>query len=121
MILAFASFSLVVLTGETLYLRWENKQQNMGPHDSRLAGLTHAEASQLGHKHPEFHFTPKPTLNSGNIVEVHAQMRDGNRCYCHLSKGVQRRVLGFDYSILLVLFAPMKSPDEEISSVYNLP
>lgn len=55
--LSFACLGTIILGATTIYLRWENKQRSMGRRDHRLASLTAVEASQLGHKHPEFKFT----------------------------------------------------------------
>jgi hypothetical protein len=56
--LSFTCLGVGIITLSTFYLRWENKQRSLGRRDNRLAGLTAAEASQLGHTHPEFQFTP---------------------------------------------------------------
>ncbi|RDL36438.1 uncharacterized protein BP5553_05790 [Venustampulla echinocandica] len=56
--LSFACLAVLILGASTLYLRWENRQRSLGRRDYRLSGLTTLAASQLGHKHPEFRFTP---------------------------------------------------------------
>ena len=49
---------LVVVTAlATLYLRWENKQRDLGRRDHLLEGLNDKEAGDLGHNHPAFRYT----------------------------------------------------------------
>jgi len=47
-----------VVTIATGYLRWENRQRDMGRRDYRLEGKSEAEVATLGHSHPAFRYTP---------------------------------------------------------------
>ncbi|KAF2461797.1 major facilitator superfamily domain-containing protein [Lineolata rhizophorae] len=48
----------IIVAITTVYLRWENKQRTKGKRDHRIQGITMEEAADLGHKHPEYVFTP---------------------------------------------------------------
>lgn len=56
--LSAAVILLAVCCTTTLYLRWENKQRDMGRRDHRVEGKTEEEVAGLGHGHPAFRFTP---------------------------------------------------------------
>ncbi|KAF8537536.1 major facilitator superfamily domain-containing protein [Trichophaea hybrida] len=46
---------VVVATG---YLRWENRQRDMGKRDYRVEGKSEEVVAILGHSHPAFRYTP---------------------------------------------------------------
>lgn len=48
---------LMVAVVTTLYLRWENGVRARGGRNERLAG-TDGEVGKLGHRHPEYRYTP---------------------------------------------------------------
>lgn len=48
----------ITIFSATMYLKWENRQRAKGLRDGRLTGLTDTEEVALGHRHPNFRFTP---------------------------------------------------------------
>jgi hypothetical protein len=56
--LAFQAVLIVLATCCTLYCVYENRVRAAGRRDSRLTGLSEAEAMKLGYRHPSYRYIP---------------------------------------------------------------
>ncbi|KAI7876438.1 MFS general substrate transporter [Lichtheimia hyalospora FSU 10163] len=56
--LAMGALVLVCAAACSFYMKWENTQRDKGKRDHVLHGLSQDQIDQLGHKHPQFRFTP---------------------------------------------------------------
>jgi MFS family permease len=56
--LGAAVICCIMLASATIYLRWENRARREGKRDWKLEGLTQVERNALGHKNPEYVYTP---------------------------------------------------------------
>lgn len=48
------SCAIAISLGLTFYVRWENRQRDLGRRDYRVEGKTEEEIQELGYRHPEY-------------------------------------------------------------------